>query len=320
MKIQEISVSSYRIPIRNGLIRSGLLVKLVDEKSNYGWGEIAPLPGFSQESLEEALQQVLNTKHQILLKEWNLSSCFKTLSNLLLYPSVTFGLESAVLSLLSPLSSFKVPVSAFFKGTREEVLEQAKIRKAEGFISAKVKIGHLPFQEALDLVYDLKDHFHLRIDVNRAWDIEQSLRFFSHFDCNSFDYVEEPFKNPKDLSLFPLPFAVDESFPENLSLEDLGKLYKLKALIYKPTIQGGMGGCLKLYEWASKKGVVIVLSSSFESDVGLANIASIAQRLALQASLGIGTYHYMEGYLGEEPFHFFQGAAHIPKVALRRLD
>lgn len=101
---------------------------------------------------------------------------------------------------------------------------------------------------------------------------------------------------------------MDESFPQDLTLEELEVLPMLKALIYKPTMQGGMARCLPLYEWAEKRGVAIVLSSSFESDVGLAHIASMAKRLSLKEPIGIGTSHFLGQFLRDPPLGFLSFA------------
>ncbi len=136
--------------------------------------------------------------------------------------------------------------------------------------------------------------------------LQNRSNFFSQFAVDAFDYVEEPFQNPNDLALFSHPLAVDESFPQDLSLRQLEVLPTLKALIYKPTIQGGIIGCLHLLDWNRKRGVELVLSSSFESDVGLGHIASMAHRLSLTSPIGIGTYHFLKEY---SPSHSFRLSA-----------
>jgi o-succinylbenzoate synthase len=288
MRVQALFLHPYKIPMIHGQIRSGVIIEIRDVEGNIGWGEIAPLPKWSQETLEEALDQLFKVKHVIFSAQWK-----EQFPDLKLYPSVEFGLESALLELEDPLPPFSATVSAFFLGKPKEILEQAKQRKAEGFTTAKLKVGHLSLEEAEGVIYQLQGDFRLRIDVNRAWDTEKSLRFFSNFSEDSFDYVEEPFQNPKDLGLFCHPLAVDESFPTDLSFEDLEKLPALKAVIYKPTIQGGLSHCFELHQWAVAKRVLLILSSCFESDVGLSSVACMARRLGIQAPLGIGTYHYM---------------------------
>lgn len=293
MKIQDWIIHPYNIPMMHGQMRSGVVLEIRGPEGHCGWGEIAPLPNWSRESLEQALDQLFSHKHKILDFDWSKESLQEGMKRLTLYPSVEFGLESALLSLTDPLPPFKPIISAFFLGSAAEVVKQAEVRKIEGFTSAKLKVGHLQFAEAKDLIHQLKGDFRLRVDVNRAWDTVQSLNFFSQFERDAFDYVEEPFQNPIDLHLFIHPLAVDESFPGDLSLKELEKLPNLKALIYKPTLQGGLLKCLPLHQWLSARGIELVLSSSYESAVGLRSISNLAQRLKLQAPLGIGTYQYM---------------------------
>lgn len=282
----------YEIPLTSGQKRSGILVKL----GGRAWGDITPLPKWSKETYEEALKELQENQDAI--------TSLEHLERLNLFPSVHFGLES---SFLEPLPEFSVPVSALLMGTSEEILAQAALRYSEGYRSAKLKVSNLSFEEAASIINQLKDTFFLRIDVNRAWSNEESLKFFAQFPKDAFDYVEEPFQNPHDLKLFTHPLAVDESFPQDLTLEELEDLPTLKSLIYKPTIQGGLSRCLPICEWAEKRGISIVLSSSFESDVGLAHIASMAKRLSIKEPIGIGTYHFLGQFLRDPPLEFSRG-------------
>lgn len=293
MKITSIIFHPYQIPLTTGQARSAVLIQLIGEEGESGWGEVAPLPKWSQETFDQAFNQLVEIKPILLSKEWTEETCVNSLQHLSLYPSVQFGLESAFLSLLDPLPAFTIPTSALLMGSPEEIMEQAEHRLSEGFTSAKLKVGGLSFGEAKELIDQLKDQLYLRIDVNRAWDTADSLQFFSQFSKEDLDYVEEPFRNPEELHLFRHPLAIDESFPRDLSLKKLEGLPTLKALIYKPTIQGGMSGCFPLRTWTEKKGISLVLSSSFESEIGLAQVAALAHRCTLASPVGIGTYHHL---------------------------
>ncbi len=296
MKLQSLSLHPYQFLIVDGLKRFGVLVQLIDENERVGWGDIAPLPVRSCETLEEAFFQLNLNMQKILSMEWLESTCLQELAALKLFPSVLFGLESALFSLLTPISKFTIPVSAFLMGTPQDILKQAALRSAEGYTTAKLKVSGLSFAEAEKVVHALKDQFCLRIDVNRAWSVEDALAFFAQFPFDAFDYVEEPFNNPQDLEKFPLPLAVDESFPEALSLQQLESLPTLKALIYKPSIQGGTVGYAPLQQWANQRGISIVLSSSFESAIGHIQLAHLAHRLQLTEPIGIGTYHFNHSF------------------------
>lgn len=320
MKIQTLSLYSYQILLTNGQTRSGILLNITDEKGNNGWGDIAPLPKWSKETLGDSLQQLNRKQGEILKVNWAAGTCLKELAKLELLPAVSFGLESALFSILIPLSELTVSTSALLMGSPEEIFEQAKLRYAEGYTSAKLKVSNLNFEEAACVINELKDTFRLRIDVNRAWNTPDSLLFFSQFPLDTFDYVEEPFQNPNDLAQFSHPLAVDESFPQDLSLAQLESFPTLKALIYKPTIQGGMLECLPLHEWTVKRGISLVLSSSFESDLGLAQVASLAHRLSLSAPVGIGTYHHLSDYVCSIPLLLSRSVVHIPKQLLPNMD
>lgn len=291
MKIQTLSLEPYQFFLPNGQERSSILLHLTDEKGNCGSGEVAPLPRWSTETLEDSLEQIKAKQQEILAVDWTMDHWTRELTKLRLLPSVTFGLESALLSILQPLpKQYTVPVSALLAGSPQEIRAQAALRKEEGYTSAKLKVCNLSFEEAASLIHALKDQFHLRIDVNRAWKTEDSLQFFQQFPFHTFDYVEEPFANPRDLAKFPHPLAVDESFPKDLSLQELAAFPTLKALVYKPTIQGGMVNCLPLHTWATSREIALVLSSSFESPLGLSHITAMAHRLSLSTPVGIGLH------------------------------
>jgi o-succinylbenzoate synthase len=312
MKIKAFSLHPYEISLTNGQLRQGTLLNILDQDGNSGWGEVAPLPKWSLETLDDSLQQLNQKQREIMKVDWTARNCLQEIGKLNLLPSVAFGLESALLSILSPISDSIVSTSALLMGSPEEIMQQAELRQKEGYSSAKLKVSNLSFEEASQIIHQLKDKFRLRIDVNRAWKTSESLRFFDQFPLDTFDYVEEPFQNPHDLASFPHPLAVDESFPQDLSLEELQSLPTLKALIYKPTIQGGLLKCLPLQEWTKKEGIELVLSSSFESDIGLAYVASIAYRLSLLSPVGIGTYYYLDRHLCSPDLQFSRSFVHIP--------
>lgn len=294
MHLRSISFFSYKTPFLGRADRKGIWIQMVDELGKQGWGEVAPLPGWSLETLSSVIEQLEQIKQELIKRWWTKENCLAQILELKLFPSVAFGLESALLSLLDPLVDSALLSSALIMGSFEEMREQIKEREKEGFKVLKLKIGALSLEEAETLLSGLIGRFQLRVDVNRKWETETSLSFFSQFDQDSFEYVEEPFADPKDLIKFPLPLAVDESFPQDLSFEQLEKLSMLKALIYKPTLQGGMAHYLPVYEWASSSGVDVVVGSSFESRIGLAAAADLARRLRVQRAVGLGTYFFMQ--------------------------
>lgn len=312
MRITGLVLQPYENALIDGSTRSGYFIRIRDEKGREGWGDVTPLPSWSRETLSDAVGQLQQRQKTLISIEWTADNYLTELKNLALLPSASFGLEAALLSILAPLPDHQVAVSALLKGSPAAILEQAEQRHQEGYTSAKLKVSHLSFDAAKALIEQLKEHFRLRIDVNRAWSTADSLRFFDQFPLNTFDYVEEPFQNPHDLAQFPHPLAVDESFPTDLSLEQLDSFPTLTALIYKPTLQGGLLGCQPLAAWARKRQISVVLSSSFESELGLAHVASIAYRLPLSAPVGIGTYDHLAPTSRHGLLRFAHSTVHIP--------
>jgi len=278
LKLQNLSLTAYDASLSFGGTRSGFFLHLTDDAGKVSSGEMAPLPTRSPETLADALQQFYRKRKEILAIDWTIDSCFSQIETLQLLPSLSFALESALLALLSPLPPFSVPVSALLMGSLEDILIQADARQKEGYQSAKLKVGNLSFEQAKQVIDSLKDTFSLRIDVNRAWKTHESLQFFSQYAVDAFEYVEEPFQNVSDLPLFTHPLAIDESFPMEISIEALETLPTLKAL--------------PIHAWAKKQGISLILSSSFETELGLFHIASMANRLSLSAHMGLGTIEY----------------------------
>lgn len=299
MKAIKLETHPYSLPLSTGATRSGILIQLTDEVGRSGWGDIAPLPGWSYETLEEVMEAVETLEALLQHQEAILNGLFDSLP-----PSALFGVESALLDLREPLAPFSVPSAALLMGTFAEIEKQAEARAKEGFSHAKLKIGNLTPKEARALIDTLKHTFRLRIDVNRSWDTKTALRFFESFEPHTFDYVEEPLQDPGDLPHFPLPLALDESLP---LIRDFATLPTLKAIICKPTLHGGLTACRRLQELANTHHLSLILSSAFESDIGLAAIASLAFRLKLPDPIGLGTYPFLTKPLRPDLFSFSQG-------------
>ncbi len=209
----------YKLPSREGLILQ------IDE----GFGEIAPLPGFSQETLAEAQGEVLS---------WIQS---KTPPKL---PSVRWGIECAS----HPLKSVHLPLSA--------------LGPKPGFNTVKLKLGHLTVNDAVKLVKNQDPKTRLRLDCNRAWTLEQAIEFTSHFKPTDFEYLEEPVKELAEFSKRTgFPVAVDESISC-----DWNQIPTLKAIVVKPMIVGHIPEVPPHLD--------LVLSSSYESGLGLLHIAN----------------------------------------------
>jgi O-succinylbenzoate synthase len=175
-------------------------------------------------------------------------------------------------------------------GSRREILERAKAWT--DFPCAKVKVGSLSIDDAIATVRELKSHFSLRIDVNGSWTRSDMERFCAAFSPSDFEYLEDP---SSEITSSPFPLATDEIPYEHRV-----------ATIWKPHWKGppprGLPGKL-------------ILSSVFESGVGIAQIVAAAAQMGLpQDPIGIGTYAYLERDILVEPLVFSKGKVYIPSL------
>lgn len=189
----------YKLPLKNRKTREGLILQCGDR-----YGEIAPLPGFSKETLDEA---------QVEVQDW--IRCGKSAT----LPSVRWGIECAH----KPLQSVHIPLCAL--GPKSD------------FSTIKLKLGHLPLSDAISYVKKHACRAKLRLDCNKAWSLTQALEFARHFKPTDFAYIEEPVQSFKELVEFSImtafPIALDESIHS-----DWSQIPSLKAIVVKPTIVG----------------------------------------------------------------------------------
>lgn len=244
-------------PERKGLI-------LYDEE-NQSWGEIAPLPGRSLETLEEAENQLFD-----VLRGKPTPS---------LFPSVAFGLSCMQ---NKRKESKKIPLCALLSGDSTQILMKAALYKKQGYTSAKLKISSLPFEEAVELIEHLRSLFYLRVDANRTFSFQDAIALFERCGASELDYIEEPTFELHRLEEFPFPFALDESL---LELDTLPITPHFKTIVCKPSVTS-------VAKWvnSSKR---IVLSSACETGIGILGIASLAASFSEILPLGLDTYRYL---------------------------
>jgi len=283
------------ILIDSRFLRKGILIKLTDDQGKTASAEVSPLPGNSSETIEDALMQLRLLERQITTTWWT-KQTLEALKNLSLYPSVHFGVESALLDLLDPIEEASSTLKyALLLGSPSEIEARADEVYSQGFRQAKVKLGHLSLEDAIQIVEKLTKRFHLRIDLNQKWPLGQTLALCKQIPGSELEYIEEPAKDPKELLDFPFPFALDETLRQGVPLAPFLKLKALKALIVKPTLLYPFTPLLSL-------GKRIVLTSSFEGTIGIRQIERLSRRHHLHFTYhGLDSLRYFETPADYEP-------------------
>lgn len=304
VRIREIRLFRYRLPFRSPLTlkdkeyaeREGVLIQLVGSEGQVGWGEVAPLPGFSEESLDQATQELLALRSACVGSWFDPGELLpKKIVRRTLLPSVQCGLEMGMLNLgaacrgvtvgrlLDPQTSAQVAVNALLMGSGDDLLAQVRARLTEGFRTLKLKVGRQTVDDDIAAVRRVREAIdetiELRLDANRAWTLDEAGQFAEGIrDCH-IAYVEEPLADPSDLPVLchntGFPVALDETMSV-LNPGGVPLFPGFRAIILKPTLLGGIDRCRRFAREAKDDGLVPVISSSFESGVGIAALANLA--------------------------------------------
>ena len=290
------------------------LVTLSDGE-HQGVGECAPLPDLSCDALpDETYEAKLHHFCQNLCQTGELDT--EALRD---YPSMLFGLETALLSLSTLHSSllFDTPFSRgeegipinglVWMGSHDEMLQRLEEKLEKGFRCVKLKIGAIDFEQELDLIRRIRDRFsfhevELRLDANGAFQYEEALYKLELLSQYAIHSIEQPIKQGQWAYMAelcresPLPIALDE---ELIGVNDpemkahMLHIIKPRYIILKPSLHGGMMGCREWIAAAREQGIGSWITSALESNIGLNAIAQFASavygpHISLPQGLGTG--------------------------------
>ena len=292
----------------------------LSECDKTGVGECAPLPDLSCDALpDETYEAKLHQFCQALCETGEMDD-----DALRPYPSMRFGLETALLSLQSSLHSplsthllFDTPFSRgeegipinglVWMGRYDEMLQRMEEKLEKGFRCVKLKIGAIDFEQELDLVKRIRDRFsfhevELRLDANGAFKYEEALYKLELLSQYAIHSIEQPIRQGQWAYMAelcresPLPIALDEELigvndPEMKS--HMLNIIKPRYIILKPSLHGGMEGCREWIATAKEQGIGSWITSALESNIGLNAIAQFASdvygpHITMPQGLGTG--------------------------------
>ncbi|MEM7205536.1 MAG: o-succinylbenzoate synthase [Planctomycetota bacterium] len=312
--------------------RRGLIVELRAEEF-CGYGDVAPLPGLHRESLREVrdhLKALSDVDDHESLAEFA-SSLDDTLP-----PSLRFGLESAWLglaaarrgvapaNLLDPMPRPEVQINGLLdvglRGARR-ALEAGDLAR---YPTIKVKVGRRSLEEehallAL-LVAELPAGVRLRLDGNRRMDLADACALLDGTDPGRIDWIEEPLRDPSELGKLYDHTGVRLALDESLQDQDDAETWRrgIAAWVAKPGVARALQGTMELGRRAADAGLVVVVSSSLESGLGLWSLATLAACLnAEPVAAGLGTDRWLASDIIDPPFTSTEGAVALTDAVLQ---
>lgn len=294
------------------LTRKIWLIKLFDGERQ-GVGECAPLPDLSFDAMaDDVYKAKLQTFCEAYCTHGEID--YEAMRD---YPSMLFGLETAVLDLQTSHLLFDsafsrgevgIPINGLvWMGNYEEMLQRMEEKLKKGFRCVKLKIGAIDFDKELDLVKRIRERFsfhevELRLDANGGFTYDEALyklELLSQYNIHS---IEQPIKQGQWAFMAelcresPLPIALDEELigvNEPEMKRHMLEIIKPRYIILKPSLHGGMMGCREWIDIARDLGVGSWITSALESNIGLNAIAQYASsvygdNITMPQGLGTG--------------------------------
>ena len=275
-------------------------------------GEVSPLPNLHQETFEEARSQLVCVASILSGKRLPLSvvSMEGALEGWLtaiglrpdtLMPSVRFGLESALVKCASTILGHTefgaVHVNGLLSSEPAHVLEDAESLVLRGFRGIKLKVGRARVEDDIEMVRLVSERFGssliLRCDANRSWTLDEALAFAKGVSGFEIEFIEEPVKDLADLKAFcelsSIPVALDEHLSDHLQGTTLENVVEetallldsfaesLDAAVLKPAVLGSIEKFKAVVDVCSRRGIKPIVSSTFESSVGLQALVYLAR-------------------------------------------
>lgn len=275
-----------------------------DNPTVVGIGECSIIPGLSPdftsfEAYEEKLEEV----------------CDDPMTDLSDWPSICFGLETALLDLehggkrIYFQNAFsegerKISINGLiWMGNPDFMRAQLAEKLKEGFTTLKMKIGAIDFAQELEILREIRSQYSeeqitLRVDANGAFapdDAMDKLRQLSKLHIHS---IEQPIRAGQYAAMRrlclngPISIALDEELigvkgtaaKENL-LDEIQPQY----IILKPSLHGGIEGCREWIRLAESREIQWWLTSALESNIGLNAICQLAGEYENLIPQGLGT-------------------------------
>ena len=247
-----------------------------------------------------------------------------------------FGLETAALDLIGKRSGR--PIVTLLGGVIDwvgmhanigfeepaEAARQAAEAVANGFRSVKVTLGSHDPEVDVEVVRLVRTAIgpavRLRADADEVWSPERAIDVLCRLGPYDLDLVEQPVF-AQDLSgmaqvrrAAPMQVAADESVA---SLEDAQRVIDADAadvLVVKPSRAGGLYASRAIMELARDHGLGSIVSSSFETGVGIAASLHVAASLGPASMSGIASGAALEHDMLTQPLVPVRGHITVPQM------
>lgn len=278
--------------------REAVLLRYNDGRGGVGFGEAAPLPGMSVDTLADVAAALAELDARELESHVDAPA-----RHAVLPASLRFAIETAVLSarayranrsLASLLGT--LPAAPLRCAPVVDTVDEACAAWSAGATIVKVKVGPTEMSKLAALAAARPD-LRFRVDANQSWpdrDVHALVAEASRF---TLDYIEEPCRDARVLlhdSRVMAPIALDDSLV-GISDAELAELHlspQLAAVVLKPTLHG----LLRTVAIAGQSRRAII-SHALEGPVGMAACCELALAVGnLDDAMGLASHGALDNW------------------------
>lgn len=323
---------NFYLPITPSFTREVIFLHLSDAYGLDSIGEIAPLPNWGTETLEESegvlreVSYLLSTQKELPpeIEEFFPNIPFSR------YPATAFGLST--LFRFYHLKHFQseepdLKESVAVSGTAvwdddNRLFESISYWNEIGCNTIKIKViapmtSNL-FEKMLMLVEQFS-HTIFRFDLNEKWDFEGTKEFLQNYFHPRIQYLEQPLPRTqkekiRQLTLLgTIPIAVDES-ATTLETTEFWIKESNAYVIVKPCTLGSIQKIERWFDQHLHQLNRLVFSSTFESKLSALWYATLLQKYhTIQLPSGIATFLKIQNDVIQQPVQVQNGNFIYPK-------
>ncbi len=266
---------------------------------NGSWSECSPLPGFSDESVDDLIKSkfdprfpsvslalsVLNRKLEPRMPEssYTYIGNYRDLDDFFSCKNQKINnrcMQPAIFQvMISQNCEDHIPEFPFEK--IHSLNRNLKICKKNIF---KIKVGRKSADEDLKVINRIltfNNDAKFILDPNMLWDMNDADALLSQVPAEKILYVEDPVRDLesslKIASRFKIKLGLDELLRMSRYAEISNDL--IGALIIKPMLTGSLEKCEKIIRSAAEKDRFVTISSSYESPLGLSLLSAWADEM-----------------------------------------
>ena len=271
--------------------RQGLIVR-VEANGFVGYGEASPLPGLSEESIDDLHADLLPlaaTDPPLNLQPSEIDEWVSTHAQT---SSGRHGLATALLDrsdrqraipfcqLLHPRPMREVPISHLY--TNDDALFHATML---GVQTVKVKVGIGTIDEEAIRLESIRSiigpNVDIRLDANGAWTEAEAIEALKRFAPYGIAAIEEPVRN-RDIEAMArlrstgIAIAADESVRSLNELKAIIAANAVDVVVIKPMLVGSPITAVRMMHTAAEAGIEIIVTTTIDAAVGRLTALHIA--------------------------------------------